>query len=337
MTRKIIVSVVFVIVCALMFWGIYKTSVVDLKSGGDCVCYRYDMADSLMLEERHMGYVNLHKFLNLAATHNSFDSISDFKWENDSTVRFDVKNRVDSRVLFYGSDCGVDWKSRFKNIPVSITDSCFSAKVKVIDSIEYVYIPYQILTSVALSVERLKEGDGNDNITTRNQVYNSQITITNRENLPEENSSAGKKIQTGGFVFKNVSDILAKYGQNCYGNNYEQMKVLWKYVKEHWNYITDPYDINDTWRSAYETVENYYFVAGACYSGDCDDFAILMASFARQIGFRSHLVTAFNDKGGHAYAEFFDKSTNRWIPLDWFGDFGRDQFNGKIYRIYEDL
>ena len=337
MKKKIIGMLMFVILCTMALCGIYKYSSVEINAGRECSCYKYNIADSTLLDERHMGYVNLHKFLKLASTHNSFDSISDFKWENDSTVRFDVKNRVDSRVLFYGSDCGVDWRSRFKNIPVSITDSCFSAKVKVIDSIEYVYMPYQILTSVALSVERMKKGDGNDNITARNQINNSQITITNRENLPEENGSVGKKIQTGGFVFKNVTDILSKEGAGCNGDNVKQMEVLWSYVKGKWNYIHDPYDTLDTWRSAYETIENYYFVAGTCYSGDCDDFAILMASFARQIGFQSHLVTAFNDKGGHAYAEFFDKSKNRWIPLDWFGDFGKDKFKGTIYRIYEDL
>lgn len=331
MKKRIIGLFAFVLVCAVALVGIYKYCSVEIKGGKACDCYRYSAADSTLLDDRHMGYINLHKFLKLASTDISFDSISDFKRENDTIVSFTVK----SLVMFYGADYGNYWKNNFKNMPICITDSGFTARVRDIDSVEYVYLPYQILASVAgyirepeaAATGRSKPGS----------LLDSTITITNRENLPEENSSVGKKIQTGGFVFKNVSDILAKYGQNCNGNNYEQMKVLWSYVKNHWNYITDPYDKNDTWRSAYETIENYYFVAGSCYSGDCDDFAILMASFARQIGFRSHLVTAFNNSGGHAYAEFFDEQTGRWVPLDWFGDFGKDKFNGTVYRIYEDL
>jgi len=96
----------------------------------------------------------------------------------------------------------------------------------------------------------------------------------------EEN---GTKIQTGGWIFRNVSGVITQSGDNSC-EKYKQLKILWKHTRSYWSYINEPADTENTWRSASETIEIYYFNTEKKHTGDCDDFAILMASFARQVG-----------------------------------------------------
>ena len=288
----------------------------------------HTLEDSIMLEGRHMGYVNMRKFIDLSKKlPNRCFTNNDYNIQSDS-----IAIKVNNKRFFYGIDGGANWIHAYKNIPIHITEDGFKAAISEIDSIEYIYIPYQVLSSVANHVNEPKQNINHPNRSEDNTP--NVITIRNKESLPLLNSSIGKKIQTEGYVLRNVSDILSSHPGL---SQVQQMECLWKYVRNHWNYVHDPAAEQDTWRSASETIENYYFVNGQCYTGDCDDFAILMASFARQIGYHSHLVTAFNNEGGHAYAEFsLDKK--KWIPLDWFSDaFGGKPFNGTVYRVYEDL
>ena len=81
----------------------------------------------------------------------------------------------------------------------------------------------------------------------------------------------------------------------------KQILEMQEYVFKNWHYVFDPDSGHDTWRSAEATLALKY---KGKYTGDCDDFAILMASFARQIGLRSRMVGGFSSEGGHAFAEF---------------------------------
>lgn len=288
----------------------------------------YTINDTIMLEGRHMGYVNLNKFIELAKKLPPQGTFTETEYSvDDDSIKIIVKDVLN----FYGSDGGIDWIDSYKNMPISINSNGFTAAIKEIDSVLYMYIPYQILSVVAANANPTSQNDNN-------QPSNNNpnpITIKDPNLLPPVNSSVGKKIQTEGWVFKNVSDILSKY-QGL--SQYAQMEKLWKFADDNWNYVHDPAGTKDTWRSASETIENFYLVNGKCYTGDCDDFAILMASFARQIGYKSRLVTAFNHEGGHAYAEFYVPDKNRWIPLDWFSkEFGGKPFDGRRDKVYTDL
>ena len=140
------------------------------------------------------------------------------------------------------------------------------------------------------------------------------------------------KIQTEGIVRQNVVDILSKHPNL---SQEKQLEVLWRYAKDNWNYMNDPHSVNDTWRPADETINDYYFVNGKNYTGDCDDFAILMASFARQIGFPTAFVAVYGQDGGHAYAEFHNGK--KWIPMDWFSNkFGGNPYPGHKVDVYRD-
>ncbi len=320
--------IIAIIVLGLFFLSamiILMAARVRLNPGNANVMHTLE--DSIMIDGRHMGYVNVKKFIALALnlpekgktfTNKDYTIIDDSIW---ITVR--------NKRLFYGIDDGEYWINAYKNIPIRIANDGFMAPIAEIDSVTYMYIPYQILSSVAGHVDSISPIRREDRIDNNP----NEITIHDKNVLPLEDSSVGKKIQTEGYVLKNVTDILSnKRGLS----KYRQIEYLWRYARDHWNYVNDPAISQDTWRSASETIENYYFVNGKCYTGDCDDFAILMASFAKQVGYKSRVVTVFNNKGGHAYAEFSEDG-NTWIPMDWVEEFGGEPFKGTVYRKYEDL
>lgn len=85
--------------------------------------------------------------------------------------------------------------------------------------------------------------------------------------------------------------------------NIGQVCALWSYLKKNWNYLSDPKGF-DYFAPAFESVE-------ANLAGDCDDFAILMASCVQSIGGSARIVLAYNQSGAHAYCEVFISKDSR--------------------------
>lgn len=75
----------------------------------------------------------------------------------------------------------------------------------------------------------------------------------------------------------------------------EQVAEIWSAVRRPWRYVNDP-DGRDYFASATETIQNGYV-------GDCDDFAITLASMVSAIGGKARIVLMDGPGGGHAYAE----------------------------------
>ncbi|KJF44276.1 hypothetical protein LH29_01805 [Draconibacterium sediminis] len=140
----------------------------------------------------------------------------------------------------------------------------------------------------------------------------------------------GKLIQIGGSIEALATELAIEL--DIEGNNVVQILAINEYLTDHWHYIHDPYKDKDTWRSAETTIALRY---NGKFPGDCDDFAILNASLAKQIGLRARVVGGYDGDSGHAFAEFFlpDNRENRrfaenfdnrkdysgiWISLDWF-------------------
>jgi hypothetical protein len=155
-------------------------------------------------------------------------------------------------------------------------------------------------------------------------------------------SARGKLIQVEGLVLKEVMELTIKLKTS--NSQIEQILVLQNYVQSKWHYIFDPNTGSDTWRSAEATLSLKY---QGQYSGDCDDFAILIASMARQIGLESRMVGGFDNGDGHAFAEFLDSknelttrqlknldhrigSEGTWISLDWFKGADHNRFTHDI-------
>lgn len=75
----------------------------------------------------------------------------------------------------------------------------------------------------------------------------------------------------------------------------EQVAEIWNAVRKKWRYVNDP-DGEEYFATATETIENGYV-------GDCDDFAIALASMVSAIGGKARVVLMDGPKGGHAYTE----------------------------------
>lgn len=329
-TKIIIICSVFIVASLC----IYSTSRPKLTTI-DYKVKNYDLAsiDSLILEDnRHCGWVNLERFIGLTSQQGTryFDDQSCVKREKDSVV---ISINPTRQQVFFGTDDGQWWRKdrNYANLPITFpTESSFKARVKQEDGVEYIYIPYQILVSLA----EYSEPENVENTRTYEVSENPEITIKSKEDVKRK-IGLGKKIQNEGIVFSHVADILSNK-RYANASQREQMEILWRHAKDNWVYIHDPHLGRDTWRSAEETINSYYYSNSQRYSGDCDDFAILMASFARQIGYESWVVTVIGDEGGHAYALF--KDGNKEIPLDWFSDeFGGPPYQGVIIGKHTDI
>lgn len=75
----------------------------------------------------------------------------------------------------------------------------------------------------------------------------------------------------------------------------EQVARIWSHVRGRWRYVNDPHGA-EYFAKASETIANDY-------SGDCDDFAIVLASMVTAIGGEARVVLMDGPEGGHAYAE----------------------------------
>lgn len=157
----------------------------------------------------------------------------------------------------------------------------------------------------------------------------------------------GNLIQTGGSVLVLVRELTIDLEVS--GSNVTQILAMKEYVQSRWHYIHDPDRDRDTWRSAETTIALRY---NNKFPGDCDDFAILMASLARQIGLKSRVVGGFYQGQGHAFAEFkvpedeiYNSVLNNiefrqdiegiWVSLDWFTGYEHNQFTSDII-IFDD-
>ncbi len=322
----LIYGAVFIALC----FAIYRMSCPQmLEKSYSSITYDLASMKTLLEKEeggRQCGYVNYHKLIELASKSFVFDSTSNVKISGDSVT---VSCR--SPYLFFGVDGGKGWKERYSDLPISFpSNSSFKAELKEIDGQEYIYIPYQILACLANYFKTPVQVSG----TTHKSSDKDEVTISDRSELDKVQEN-GTKIQVEGEVFRHVSDVLADNGGKN-KSNLDQLKILWANAKNNWNYISDPYTGVDTWRSASETIDAYYYSHSKAYSGDCDDFAILMASFARQVGFRSRITCVLGEDGGHAYAEFMN--AGKWIPLDWFcEEFGGPPYKGVFKRHYENI
>tara|TARA_B110000090_G_scaffold164517_1_gene182069 strand:+ start:416 stop:1168 length:753 start_codon:yes stop_codon:yes gene_type:complete len=156
----------------------------------------------------------------------------------------------------------------------------------------------------------------------------------------------GKLIQVEGLVLKEVTELTIKL--NTSHSQVEQILEMKDFVFKNWHYVFDPNTGSDTWRSAEATISLKYKNK---YSGDCDDFAILMASFARQIGLESRMVGGFSGNSGHAFAEFLLPKQYKlktynidyrkdyrgvWVSLDWFKGYDHNKYL-EYFKIFDNI
>lgn len=125
--------------------------------------------------------------------------------------------------------------------------------------------------------------------------------------------------------------------------NLGQMANIFDYAKKNWKYVNDPLG-REYVAKASETIGNDF-------TGDCDDFAVVLASMLMAVGGDVRINYAFQPNAGHAFVEAnlgssnpgpiidylraryeipYDKSIhvrkdrrtgNLWLNMDWFADY----------------
>ena len=286
--------------------------------------------DSTLVTDRQVGLVDLERFLGLASRLSCFDAknADNYKYTKDSvtitlssrdnTIFFDDYSNVDDMRLI---------AEKFDGFPISVNErgTSFTAeKIKGKDGRCYIRIPYFILTSLAKELEPPAVEK-----TRSPKVFNDLPSVLGGEIKTQEMEN--NQIETGDLVARNFNDIIVK---NVGGDSEQQLKTVWRYVKDHWRQVRNENSSYLTWRRATETIRDYYN-NGKVYMGDCEDFAILMASFARQAGFQSRCVCIHSDDGGYMYAQYREKKGNsKWKSLDMTKSFNSAK-QGTVIVYYE--
>lgn len=197
-------------------------------------------------------------------------------------------------------------------------------------------IPNTIVKDVEPFIEDI------DDIVTPKEAKNIEETLIKNKISPAK----GKLIQVEGLVLKEVRELTISL--NTSDSQIEQIIKMKEHVRKSWHYIYDPATDNDTWRSAESTISLKF---QGKYPGDCDDYSILLASFARQIGLKSRVAAGFDGTDGHAFAEFEIKQSDiknpylrgvdyrksdgtYWVSLDWFIGKEHDRFTKNVKVLY---
>ncbi len=131
-------------------------------------------------------------------------------------------------------------------------------------------------------------------------------------------------------------DLAAKYPGEF---NIDQVCEVYSELYKNWKYVNDP--------RGREYVAKASTTIKAGLKGDCDDFAILMATMMESIGGEARVVGAYNYMiGGHAYAEvnigdpelipMHLKSVNKHYSKFFGKLFGRTKVDSLHYRVDDD-
>ncbi|MCO4818091.1 MAG: hypothetical protein KC517_00580 [Bacteroidetes bacterium] len=154
-------------------------------------------------------------------------------------------------------------------------------------------------------------------------------------------------------LVRNTSIQIAANNPGQY--NIGQLCDLFDYTLKNWTYINDPIQFNYVAKASESIEQNY--------TGDCDDFAVLIGSMIMSIGGEVRLNYAWNDSAGHAFVEanlgrvpltpikhyirqrygllFSDvvylrrdlKTQNVWLNMDWFAKHPGGPYYGHHHGI----
>jgi hypothetical protein len=67
--------------------------------------------------------------------------------------------------------------------------------------------------------------------------------------------------------------------------------------------------VNRNWQYRYDKNAEFFFGASQTidsgYTGDCDDYSIVMSALLKNMGFNTRVVTTYNESYGHAFPELY--------------------------------
>ena len=104
-------------------------------------------------------------------------------------------------------------------------------------------------------------------------------------------------------VFKDAQKMIV--GAQPGSHTIDQVCLIYDTIKSSW-YFSSDYRGGDYYRFANETLrDGQESVVKRIGKGDCDDFALLMASMIESIGGSTRVMLAYDPTGSHAYAEVY--------------------------------
>ena len=113
-------------------------------------------------------------------------------------------------------------------------------------------------------------------------------------------------VDPGEMIVRNKAVEIAARSPGPY--NVGQVCFIDEYLRENWRYVSDTRGIeifstgSNTIRLGEKLGTEEEAVAGA---GDCDDYAILMASLLESVGGTTRIILAYGQTRGHAYTEVY--------------------------------
>lgn len=134
-------------------------------------------------------------------------------------------------------------------------------------------------------------------------------------------------LSTSGLEDMDFDDKIERYNPIVHDNalmiaseypgsySISQICAIYEYLHENWQYINDPTGGN------YLNYANESIVlgekTGSSGVGDCDDFAVLMASLIETIGGSTRIIHTEDWEGSHAYAEVYVGDRNSAVSILW--------------------
>lgn len=141
----------------------------------------------------------------------------------------------------------------------------------------------------------------------------------------ECNNSSTKNKVVAGTDYKNVRNIAIMIASSNKGRfNLGQICDIYDHCKNKWSYVDDP--ITSFISSASNTI-------AADYTGDCDDFAIVLSALILAVGGETRTNFGFSKSGGHAFTEVNLGSTELGLVEDYLRYRYKEKIN-KNFKLY---
>lgn len=225
---------------------------------------------------------------------------------------------------------------------------------------KYAWIYSTIIGAIIYYGYKYYNTNTDQNFVDRSQKNTENVisSTDNNELVYKENLNA--LIQAVDITNETTNDFAVQLASQFPGEyNIGQICQIYDYVVNNWKYVNDS-DKKENFRSASRSINNNL-------SGDCDDFAILMAALIESIGGDARISFAYNENDGHAFTEVLasnseaelqtivndinlfyktdqftihskvDSDGKCWLNLDWFGEPqhpGGEYFNYTKRTIY---
>lgn len=139
----------FAVIVGVIIYFISIQAEVEITPGKGFNRAAYTSKDSVLIQTRHVGDVNLELFSKLIKNVKENSHIEVERNRLRKTVSFNIPET--EKNLIFGGDYKnkESWLNQYKDLPIKITENGFDAHIKTIDDVEYITLPYQLLFDIA--------------------------------------------------------------------------------------------------------------------------------------------------------------------------------------------